>query len=398
MALSLKFVKQHFESNPDSPIFAYYADLLLRGGDTAGAYQVCSDGLEQYPEFATGWFVFGKISRERGEPEFAKTCWMRTMSNDHMALNAAVNLLELDDIELADEEVRTAARLILAVDSEHTLAGSRLEELSAREEAEPEPEIVEAPQEEPEEEEISEPEDISEETEEEEAEHGADFTPPEFEAEVLEEGEELTVEKPEGDETKQIDTAADVLQYSEEDEGLDFDIFDVEPEEIESVMEVLRSRLGEDFDTAEVSRETINAIRDELREKRAKSREEQVEGEAPDSLYDEIADEIEEVQEEVDVEESETSEIPSETEEPVREAPAIDSTGFMPEQDSIKITERMATFTFAEVLKNQGLYEQAYQVLELMRNKSDELEHIETEQAELKELIEAKRESDRTRE
>ncbi len=62
------------------------------------------------------------------------------------------------------------------------------------------------------------------------------------------------------------------------------------------------------------------------------------------------------------------------------------------EEPGLQITERMATFTFASVLKSQGLYEQAYQVLEILRKKSGDIRRIEREQAELKRLIDRQNE------
>jgi|GEM_PF-4836393 len=53
----------------------------------------------------------------------------------------------------------------------------------------------------------------------------------------------------------------------------------------------------------------------------------------------------------------------------------------------LTITPRMATFTFADVLRTQGLYEQAYEVLEMMRDKSSNIERIEREQEKLRDLM-----------
>lgn len=53
----------------------------------------------------------------------------------------------------------------------------------------------------------------------------------------------------------------------------------------------------------------------------------------------------------------------------------------------LTITPRMATFTFADVLRKQGLYEQAYEVLEMMRDKSSNIERIEREQEKLRDLM-----------
>ncbi|MCF7804301.1 MAG: hypothetical protein K9N46_08440 [Candidatus Marinimicrobia bacterium] len=467
MVLSLEYVKEHVEANPDSPLFAYYADLLLQAGDTAGAYQTCSEGLEHYPEFATGWYIFGKISQAREEPEFTKTCWMKALSMDRMALQAAEDLLQSEDLDLSPEEIRSAAQAILTVDSEHGLARKRLDEITTQEEKEagettdiPTSEMAETskvseegegeaaesareelteelPAEEQSEKEQApdaplkgaevqeEPEDFEEnEKEEVPAEQSEDdlvkeafkeaykdqpkFQPPEFSGEMASEGkeeDEIEFRRPEfepetiDNEAGEIDEPEDIdkevvaeiaRKKSDDDEEINFDDFDVEREEIESVMNVLRNRLGKDFDPSEISQETIDEVRAELRGRSE-----------PDMTDEELAADSdtgrreEEPDDKITVsEEGDSGPLVV----PGPEETTGDESSMVTNRSSIKITSRMATFTFANVLKSQGLYEQAYQVLDLMREKSDEIDRIEEEQSALEQLIEERRQQRRSAE
>ncbi|MCF7808254.1 MAG: hypothetical protein K9M49_02545 [Candidatus Marinimicrobia bacterium] len=51
------------------------------------------------------------------------------------------------------------------------------------------------------------------------------------------------------------------------------------------------------------------------------------------------------------------------------------------------ITRSMATFTLMQIFKSQGMYENALEVLQLLREKSSNLERIEEEEKELRELM-----------
>jgi len=63
---------------------------------------------------------------------------------------------------------------------------------------------------------------------------------------------------------------------------------------------------------------------------------------------------------------------------------------FVPRQDpTVKhnITRSMATFTLMQIFKSQGLYENALEVLQLLKEKSSNLERIESEEKEIRELM-----------
>jgi len=51
------------------------------------------------------------------------------------------------------------------------------------------------------------------------------------------------------------------------------------------------------------------------------------------------------------------------------------------------ITRSMATFTLMQIFKSQGLYENALEVLQVLREKSSNLERIDSEEKEIRELM-----------
>jgi hypothetical protein len=63
---------------------------------------------------------------------------------------------------------------------------------------------------------------------------------------------------------------------------------------------------------------------------------------------------------------------------PPRQAPAVKH----------NITRSMATFTLMQIFKDQGMYENALEVLQFLREKSTNEERIENEEKEIRELME----------
>ncbi|NOZ03627.1 MAG: tetratricopeptide repeat protein [FCB group bacterium] len=57
------------------------------------------------------------------------------------------------------------------------------------------------------------------------------------------------------------------------------------------------------------------------------------------------------------------------------------------ELDSLAISPRLATFTLVTVLKNQGLYHQALDVLKILEDKGEDKERIERERQGIQELL-----------
>ena len=56
--------------------------------------------------------------------------------------------------------------------------------------------------------------------------------------------------------------------------------------------------------------------------------------------------------------------------------------------DPMKVSPRLATFTYVSVLKNQGLFSQALEVLKLLEEKGESLEAISLERDTIQALIE----------
>lgn len=160
-------------------------------------------------------------------------------------------------------------------------------------------------------------------------------------------------------------------------------------------------------DTRETSEEspqeeTEISTEEEIEEKQIEVEPEQVTDESPEPVTtDELSEEIEEIEAEAefkpedattdsdekqDTGEKEDSAVEVPLEEP-EEIPEVKPKSRPSNEAKLTITPRMATFTFADVLRKQGLYEQAYEVLEMMRDKSPNIERIEREQEKLKKLM-----------
>jgi len=73
---------------------------------------------------------------------------------------------------------------------------------------------------------------------------------------------------------------------------------------------------------------------------------------------------------------------------PPRQAPPQDSPP-APKKPAIKhnINRSMATFTLMEIFKDQGMYENALEVLTFLREKSSDIERIDREEKEIRELL-----------
>ena len=57
-------------------------------------------------------------------------------------------------------------------------------------------------------------------------------------------------------------------------------------------------------------------------------------------------------------------------------------------QDPLKVSPRLATFTLVSVLKNQGLFSQALEVLDVLEEKGDNPKSIALERDTIQTLIE----------
>ena len=69
MADRLAKLEKAYRQNPDSPLFARLADLYLKRGKAESALEVCLQGCQDFPEYATGFLVLAKCYEASGAVE-----------------------------------------------------------------------------------------------------------------------------------------------------------------------------------------------------------------------------------------------------------------------------------------------------------------------------------------
>ncbi len=65
MSDELNRLKERLEKDPDSLLFAQYADLLRKEGLLEEAIEIAERGIEKHPEYATGILVLGRCFKEK---------------------------------------------------------------------------------------------------------------------------------------------------------------------------------------------------------------------------------------------------------------------------------------------------------------------------------------------
>ena len=66
MASRLAKLEKAYRQNPDSLLFARLADLYLKKGKAESALEICLQGCQDFPEYATGFLVLAKCYEESG--------------------------------------------------------------------------------------------------------------------------------------------------------------------------------------------------------------------------------------------------------------------------------------------------------------------------------------------
>ena len=72
MADRLAKLEKVYRRNPDSPLFARLADLYLKRGKTEHALEICLQGCQKFPEYATGFMVLARCYEAGGAVEEAR--------------------------------------------------------------------------------------------------------------------------------------------------------------------------------------------------------------------------------------------------------------------------------------------------------------------------------------
>lgn len=117
--------------DPDSLVFAPLADGCRKAGRLEEALDICSKGVAQHPEYASGHVVLGKCYFDSQERDKAAESFNTVLSLDENNL-VALKFLGMIQAENGDEAAaREHFRHILALDPENTEIRTKLEHLQA---------------------------------------------------------------------------------------------------------------------------------------------------------------------------------------------------------------------------------------------------------------------------
>lgn len=348
MSDELNRLKERLEKDPDSLLFAQYADLLRKEGLLEEAIEIAERGIEKHPEYATGFLVLGRCFKEKKGIEQAikhldtaskldrqSILALKELSelymeqNDNISAKRVLNrLLELDPLD------REAKRMLREIEEKESKEVGGLDEegLSSYFKREEFPSLEEEPE--------AEEEELVVEEEKLEGEPKSSFE--EIDIEGLK-GEELKEEEPE------------LSEVPDEEEKV---TEEVSEEEIESIFSLDEGIGGEEtVEFEEIQKPEEEAVEEILEE-------EEVEEEVS------TAYEAEEVKEEFGFEEffgKEEEEIKSEEKPP--EATVI-------EEEKVEEVAHKEEMEFTEVFGDESIDEEIEEFEEI-REEKEEVEKLE---------------------
>jgi tetratricopeptide (TPR) repeat protein len=115
--------------DPDSLVFAPLADGCRKAGRLEEALDICTQGVSQHPDYASGHVVLGKCYYDNQEIDMAAETFNTVLSLDENNL-VALKFLGMIQAESGDETAaREHFRHILALDPENTEIRTQLEHL-----------------------------------------------------------------------------------------------------------------------------------------------------------------------------------------------------------------------------------------------------------------------------
>ncbi|RKZ21831.1 hypothetical protein DRQ18_03835, partial [bacterium] len=144
MEKELERLRAKLQEDPDSLLFAQYADLLRKAGRIEEAIDVLNRGIMKHPNYSMAYLVLGRCYRDQGAMDTAIRNFEQAFSLDRQSLPA---LKELADAYIKTGNVkkaREALEHILAIDPLDEETRRKLESLP-KEEEEKEPEKTETP-------------------------------------------------------------------------------------------------------------------------------------------------------------------------------------------------------------------------------------------------------------
>ena len=95
MANRLAKLEKAYRQNPDSPLFARLADLYLKRGKAERALEVCQQGCQHFPDYATGFVVLARCLETSGQVEEARDALDQALRLDPVNPRAYQGLSEV---------------------------------------------------------------------------------------------------------------------------------------------------------------------------------------------------------------------------------------------------------------------------------------------------------------
>lgn len=125
----LNNLKERFEKAPESRLFAPLADAYRKSGEVERAIELCEEGLERYPDYASAHVILGKCFYDKGATERARAEFLRVMELDPENM---VALKFMGDILLAEGNREKAVECysrLLTIDPTNEVVARMLEEV-----------------------------------------------------------------------------------------------------------------------------------------------------------------------------------------------------------------------------------------------------------------------------
>ncbi|MBN2185516.1 MAG: tetratricopeptide repeat protein [Candidatus Krumholzibacteriota bacterium] len=126
----IKQLAEKYKNSPESRVFAPLADAYRKSGLVDKSIEICEDGLNRYPEYASAHVILGKCFYDKGATERSKGEFERVLEIDSENM---VALKFLGDILLGEDKKDEAAefyRRLLAIDPTNEGVSKSLEEMN----------------------------------------------------------------------------------------------------------------------------------------------------------------------------------------------------------------------------------------------------------------------------
>lgn len=129
LSIEIKLLQERFDRAPESRIFAPLADAYRKNGDVEKAIELCENGLETYPDYASAHVILGKCFYDKGATERSRAEFERVIEIDPENM---VALKFMGDILMAEgdrDEAIACYRRILAIDPTNEEVSGKLKGL-----------------------------------------------------------------------------------------------------------------------------------------------------------------------------------------------------------------------------------------------------------------------------